>query len=655
MAYELLLREGRVNSMRMRNRLIAGPMERAMANRDGSLNHRYIDYLAERARGGVALSVIESTYIDPIGMGNRHQVGIHSDHVIPGLRRAADAVHAADGKLGTELYFAGRVTPSIVSERQPVGVSSVPNPNLSPQPIPRELTEPELAGIRDKFADAAERAVDAGLDMVHIHGAHGYLLGAFLSPFTNKRTDAYGGTLANRARYPLSVLAAVRAVVGDDYPIGWRLSAEEYVPGGVTIDDVAAFCVMLADAGIDLIDVAGGIPESLDVLCQSALDPRGGFVSNALAIKEAVGDRVPVSVAQRLNEPDLANDVLAKGLDYITMARAFHADPHFARKLHEGKPEEIIPCIGCMRCSDLLGAGQQSRCTINTATSLERRRRSLPARQPQSVMVVGGGAAGLQAACLLAERGHTVSLYEELPELGGQIRYSARVARDYGRLVEHLAGRLERMGSEVRLGERVGLDLIRATEPDAVVIATGASPGLWFCPVDPEALTFNLFSAFDRSASEWDGGAAVIIGADTASSLLALHIAGAGGRVHLIDPQATLAHDSGFASALTLKRTIERTPAIEFHAETTAELVKERSVLVQRRGDYREIGSDAVIVGGRVANNLLYEDLLIADLGSTPCYEIGDAVLPRDMYVASHEAADIAERIHLGARALAEA
>ena len=335
--FRFLLREGRINSMVMRNRIITGPMERSLAHRDGSLTGAYVDYLAERAAGGASLIVIESTYVDVRGLGHLYQVGCHGDHVIPALRRAADAVHARGAKLGIELYMGGRQTPSVMSQRQPVAPSVVPCEVLSPVPVPRELTVPEIDEIVESFASAAGRAAAAGLDMIHLHGAHGYLLGSFVSPFSNRRTDDYGGTPENRARFPLQVLRAVREVVGEDFPIGYRMSAAEYVDGGLTIADTTAFAQLLASAGIDLIDVSGGIYESAHMIIQDSGSLPGGFVRNAAAIKESVGDRVPVSVGQRLNDPAFAEDVLRReNLDFVTLSRAFHADPDYVRKVEEG-------------------------------------------------------------------------------------------------------------------------------------------------------------------------------------------------------------------------------------------------------------------------------------------------------------------------------
>ena len=298
--------------MTTRHRIITGPMEKSLANRDGSLTQRYIDYLVERARGGASLIQVESTYIDTRGMGHLYQVGCHGDHVIPALTRMAKAVHAEGAKVGLELYMGGRQTPAYMSQRQPIAPSVVLCKALNPVPTPREMTREDIAEVVDLFAGAARRVLESGIDMIHLHGAHGYLLCGFLSPFSNKRTDEYGGSIANRARFALEVLAAVRKVVGPEFPIGYRMTADEYIEGGLTVTDTAQFAVMLADHGIDLVDVSGGIYESFPRIIQGPESPKGGLVADAAAIKKAVGDRVPVSVAQRLNDPDFANDVMLR-------------------------------------------------------------------------------------------------------------------------------------------------------------------------------------------------------------------------------------------------------------------------------------------------------------------------------------------------------
>lgn len=639
--------------MELRSRIITGPMEKSLANRDGSLTQRYIDYLVERARGGASLIQVESTYIDTRGLGHLYQVGCHGDHVIPALSRMAKAVHAEGAKVGLELYLGGRQTPAYMSQRQPIAPSVVPCKALHPVPIPREMTLDDIEEVISLFAAAARRLKEAGLDMVHLHGAHGYLLSAFLSPFSNKRTDKYGGSAENRARFGLEVLAAVRKVVGQDFPIGYRMTADEYIEGGLTVADASKFAVMLADAGIDLIDVSGGIYESFPMIIQGPEAPKGGFVRNAAVIKKAVGDRVPVSVAQRLNDPHFANEVMGReGLDFISLTRAFHADPHYARKVSEGRTDEILHCMACHQCTNLLEANEAAGCAANPHTAHERERRIRPVIQRRRVLVIGGGPAGMHAARILASQGNEVTLHEAASELGGQIRYSSRVAADYGNLVTYLIGQMKKLSVDVHLGSRVDVSTIRALQPDAVVVATGAVGGLSFWPLKGQPRRFDIFSAMDRPASDWEDRV-VIAGADSASCFVALHISGRA-EVHVVDPKAVFADDKLSPGRDLLMMALEGIPRVHLRYETTIEEIGEGYVLLQKQGAFERLEAvGGVVIGGRVANNKLYEQL-VEELPDLQLYNIGDSVEPRDVYCASAEAADAAEKLRLQSGTLSE-
>lgn len=317
MAGNELLRERKINRLHLPYRVLPGPMERDLANRDAPPTARYIVYLMERAHGEACLIQVESTYVDPRGMGHLYQVGCHGDHVIA-LARVSEAIHGEGAKVALEPYFGGRQTSPSMSQRQPIGPSVVKCGKVNPVPTPRAMTEQDIQEIIEKFAQAARRVVEAGLDMIHLH--HGYLLCSFLSPFSNQRTDDYGGWLEKRARFPLEALGAVRRATGSGFPIGYRLSAEEYAEDELTIDQSAR----LAEAGIDLIDISGGIYERGQIIIQGPEAPQGGFVQNASIIKQPVGDRVPVSVAQRLNDPDFANEVLRRErLDFTSLMGPF--------------------------------------------------------------------------------------------------------------------------------------------------------------------------------------------------------------------------------------------------------------------------------------------------------------------------------------------
>ena len=651
MAVDLLLREGRINGMKLRNRIITGPMEKSLGNRDGSLTTRYIDYLRERAIGGASLIQVESTYVDIRGMGHLFQIGCHGDHVIPALTRAARAVHAEGAKIGLELYMGGRQTPSYMSQRQPIAPSVVLCNVLNPVPTPREMTGEDIVEVIASFASAARRVVDAGFDMVHLHGAHGYLLSAFLSPYSNKRTDKYGGSLVNRARFPLEVLAAVRGVVGRSFPVGYRLTADEYIAGGLTVRDTIEFSKMLAEAGIDLIDVSGGIYESGSMIIQGPEAPKGGFVKNAASIKNEVGNLVCVSVAQRLNDPDFANDVMGReGLDFISLTRAFHADPHYIRKIEQNRIADIIPCIACHHCTNLLEANQAVGCAANPHTAFERRHRKDKISAAAHVVVVGGGPAGMHTARILSEQGVRVSLFETTNTLGGQMLYSSRVAGDYGYLVTYLTGQMKKLNVEVHLNTRADLGTIRDLSPDAVIVATGARGSLPFWPIKGNPRLFNLFSAFDRPEEEWRGRV-VIAGSDSESCFLARYIANRGAHVYIVDPKIVFSENKLSPGRDLLMMAVEALPSIELRKETTVEEIGDGYVLLQKHGNFEKLDEiSAIVVGGRIANNDLYEQL-IEELAPLQIYNIGDCVEPRDVYCASHEAADIAERIRYQADA----
>jgi thioredoxin reductase len=497
------------------------------------------------------------------------------------------------------------------------------------------------------FASAARRCIEADVDMIMLHGGHGYLLGSFVSPYSNRRTDAYGGSAENRARFPLEVLGAVRNVVGPRYPLAYRLSATEFVEGGLTLEETVPFCQDLVAAGVDLIDVSGGTYETTHLMIQGPEMPKGGFVPMAAAIKRAVGDAVPVSVTQRMNDPEFANAAMEReGFDYVSLTRAFHADPHYVRKLEEDRSEDILPCIACHLCLNRFVAGKVAHCATNPHSTFERTRRIQQTPRARHVLVAGGGPGGLQAARILARQGHNVSLYEALSELGGQLRYSSRGAEDYGYLAPWLTRQLDKLGVEVKLGRPVDVDLVETINPDVVVVATGARAARITAPIRDGLPQFDVFSAFDRPDDAWEDRVA-IIGGDFASCFLALYIAGRGAETHLIDPGAGFALDRDSPARDILVATLEQFPLVHLHPETTVEEIGAGYLQTQRRGEIERLdGIGSFVAGGRVAENTLFEQLS-ARHPEWEIYNIGDSVEPRLVYEASHEAAEVAELIRL--------
>ena len=647
MAFENLLRPGHINGMYMRNRLIVGPMEKSLANPDGSLNQRYIAYARRRAIGGAALIQLESTYVSPEGRGNPYQVGCHGDHVIPALAEMADEIHRHGAKLAMELHHGGRQASVTAHHRRPIAPSAIGSTFMDRGSVPREMTVADIERVIGDFGRAAERCLRAGVDMIHLHGAHGYLLGQFLSPRSNQRTDRYGGPLENRARFGLEVLAAVREVVGGDYPIGYRISASEYVEGGLEVEESAAFCVMLADAGIDLVDVAGGTYESMSRIFQGPEAPRGGFVAEAGVIRRAVGDRVPVSVAQRMNDPVFADRVMEReGFEYVTLARAFHADPDYVLRLAEDRAREIVPCISCNSCVNLTVARTPAGCAANPVSVHELSRGAIKkAAAPMRAMVIGGGPAGMHAARFLGLGGHDVTLHERGRRLGGQLRYLRRALPEYGRLVDWLSLELEKAGVAVELGREIGVGDIRDADPDVVVVATGAQGGsLMAAESERTVPVFDVFSALERPPGEWEETVAMI-GGDHSACVVALHLRRLGVEVHIIDAGASVATDGEF-NGLLVEMELDADPGVVVHRETTAETIRGDRVVIETPGRRGLLEVGAVVLGGRASDNRLADELLGSDLRAA-VYPIGDAVRVGDLYKAGQDAAEVAEKVNL--------
>ena len=454
--FQRLFSEGRIGPLRLRNRIISSPMEKNLASPDGSVTQACLDNIRERARGGAALICPETLYIDVRGKGNLYQLGIHDDAMVPGLKRLCDIVHAEGALAAAEINHAGRQALYTATGLQSVAPSPIPFIGFRRGDIPLELSAGDTRGAVRAFAAAAVRAQEAGFDAVMIHGAHGYLIHQFFSPRSNRRKDEYGGSIENRLRFPLQVVSAVRDALGEGFPLLYRLSADEGVEGGLNFADVLALCRALEESGVHHIDVSAGTYESSALITPSMEAPIALNVGMAGEIKSHIG--ISVSAVGRIMDPDSAEQILRSGkADFVTMGRALHADPYLPRKALEGRTEEIRPCVGCLKCSDLLGAGEPVLCMVNSHAGQEAETAIRRAVAAKRVLVVGGGPAGLEAARVAALRGHQVSLLEISGELGGQVRYAAKAPgrADLILLVNSLAAEVRRLGVEVRLWTRV--------------------------------------------------------------------------------------------------------------------------------------------------------------------------------------------------------
>lgn len=475
--YEHLLSPVRVNRLELRNRIVSTGHGLGYADANGLVTDRFIGYYEARAKGGLGLCIIGATMVhrsSPLVRGLLHN---WDDSVIPGYRRLSAAVHRHGGRIFTQLTHLGRLT---VVER---GTAWAPSavPDTLYRVTARELHEEMIWELVAAYGAAAGRARAGGLDGVELHGGHGYLINQFLSPLTNRRTDAWGGDPERRQRFALEVLRAVRAAVGPDYPVGMRVSGDEFMPGGLDAAAVQDIARTLARTGqLDYLNVSGGI----DADHQSRANhippmgtPQGNLSYLAAGLREVTG--IPTMATSRIIDPLLADRLIGDGqADLVGMTRATISDPELPNKLAAGRPDDVRTCIGCNQlCTGWRERGRAISCLQNPATGNELVFAELsPAPAGRHVVVVGGGPGGLETARIAAERGHRVTLIERSDRLGGSVALAATAPHraDFAIQIRFLERQVRKLGVELRLGQTADLALIESLQPDAVVVATGA-------------------------------------------------------------------------------------------------------------------------------------------------------------------------------------
>ncbi|MGB9661677.1 MAG: FAD-dependent oxidoreductase [Moorellaceae bacterium] len=631
----------KIGRLELKNRMVMPPMVTNYAYTDGSVTPRLIAYHTERAKGGVGLIIVEATYVHPSGKGFKNQLGIYSDRLLPGLRRLVDAVHAQGAKIAIQLYHGGRQTTSAVTGQPIVAPSALPCATIGE--VPKELTKEEIASLVRAFAEAARRAKAAGFDAVEVHGAHGYLINEFLSPLANKRTDEYGGSLENRMRFPLEVVRAVRQAVGPDYPVLYRLSADEKISGGLTLEETKVFARRLEQEGVNALHVSAGIYETAAWIIQPMYLPRGCLVDLAQGIKSAVN--LPVIAVGRINDPDLAEEILAAGkADLVAFGRQLLADPEMPKKVLEGRPEEIRRCIACCQgCIDELFQDHAIGCTVNARTGFEREFPLEKAAKPRKVLVVGGGPAGMEAARVAALRGHQVTLWEKESQLGGQLplAYTPPQKGEIAGLRDHLTKEMERLGVQVKLNQEATLEAIRQEKPDVVVLATGARPAGLNLPGGTEQ---NVVTSWDVLKGKVQVGKKVaVIGGGMVGCETAEFLAAKGHQVTVLEVLPKVAADVGpLVGPLLLERL--KTLGVEIITEAEVKAFQQGTVVYNQQGQDKKVSGVETVV---LAVGSLAEDGLAREMEGSGIdyYVIGDAVSPRRITQAIYEAMRVGQEL----------
>jgi 2,4-dienoyl-CoA reductase-like NADH-dependent reductase (Old Yellow Enzyme family)/thioredoxin reductase len=469
--------EIRIGNLEIPNRTVMPAMGTGYGSRDGKVTERLKAYLRRRAEGGVGLIITEVCAVHTSGKGFQSELGVYDDSFLPGLEDLVKTVKEAGSMIALQLHHAGRETfPQVIGE-QPVAPSPIPSRAMGQ--VPRELSCEEISELISCFGSAAKRACQAGFDAVEIHGAHGYLVNQFLSPYSNHREDEYGGDAQGRFRFALELVREIKDKVGTHFPVIFRFSSTEFIKQGYDLDYILPLLPLLESAGVDAFHVSCGIIDSPgNPTCPGMHHPPAINVERAAVVKERVG--VPVIVVGKIHDPRLAEKVIADGhADMVAFGRQHLADPLFLRKAREGRHDDIRFCLSCNQgCIERLGIeSKPATCVINPQCGEEWKERKGIARSGP-FLVVGAGPAGLQAAMTLSEVGAEVRLVEREETPGGQLRAASRPAgkEPLAEWVNWAIRRLEVLGAKVELGVEAGRDVLQQREWEGVVMATGSKP-----------------------------------------------------------------------------------------------------------------------------------------------------------------------------------
>jgi len=481
--YPHVFSPGKLGKLETKNRIKYASTETNFNYRDGFVADKEVAYMEAQARGGAGMVTTQGAYTDPgaEGKGYVGMMGIWDDKYIPGLKKIADVIRKYDSVSVLQLMHCGRV--GGVELDYTVGPSVVPQ-RLPRFREPREMTVEQIEQCVDEHVQGARRCIEAGFDAVEISGIVGYLLSNFISPYTNQRTDQFGGSLEGRAEFPRRIVAGIRKEVGEDYPIIIRLCGDELLHdrGGNTVDDTLEINRIICGAGVTMLSVTVGWQESPDSVISRDI-PQGHWMYIAESMKKNL--ELPVCMAYRLFQPEQPEKAIADGtIEFWESCRAMIADPYLPTKIAEDRQEDIIPCVACNLCLARLFRDAELNCAVRPSLGHE----SEPeygfygfaeAEEKKKVVIVGAGITGMQAGAICAEKGHDVTIYEKDDHVGGQTATASNGPwgdEEFMRLVNHLKVRCEKAGAVIETNKEIDAEFLESIEADEIALATGAVP-----------------------------------------------------------------------------------------------------------------------------------------------------------------------------------
>ena len=611
-----------VKGLTFRNRLFSAPNMICQMDENGYPMPDMIAYYAEKARGGAAVVTLGDTPVDREHAASNPRsfcLDYHKPNaVLPYISEIAMAIHEGGAIASHELNHAGLyASPEANGGNEPIGPVDMVR-DWDGVHV-RGMTEQDMDEVAEHFAACAELLKRAGYDMCLIHGGHGWLLDQFISPLYNTRTDKYGGSLENRAKFPLMVIDRVRERCGDKFLIEYRFSACEEIEGGLTIEEGVAFAKML-DGKVDFIHVSAGLDteEAQAVRTHPTMFlPHGVNVRYAAAIK-AAGVKTPVVTIGAITDPELAEEILATGqADIVAMTRALIADPHLPEKASQGRREEIRPCLRCLDCLTGMHNGEHFQCSVNPSAGRELRYRNFatPAGAKKKILVVGGGPTGLQAAATAAEQGHDVTLCEKSDALGGFLKFTDYddLKIDLYRLKEHLIYMCRKSGAKILLNTVVTPEYVAENGFEAVILCAGSLaakppiPGLDDPRVQHATVAYTQLDKLGHRVAVLGGG---LIGCETA-----LFLAKAGHEVTIVEMLDEIAPEANWMHKEGMMQSFAETPTLSVRTGLKVSAVEDGCTVkaLDKDGAEHVIEADSVIYALGLRSNMeAYESLYYA-------------------------------------------
>ncbi len=617
-----------IKGLTFKNRIFGAPMSNPELDADCNMRKEEIAFHENRAQGGLASVCIGLGIVDAVGRTHTKEVKLYDVMSLPSLKEAANAMHRHNCNAVMELAHGGKYAGARSHGDKSKPLVLGPNDEVNPEGLAvTQMTEVEIYRVADCFASAAALVQKAGFDMVLVHGGHGWLLGQFMSPGMNRRTDRWGGSLENRMRFPLLVIEKIREACGPAFPIEYRMSGAELVEGGYTLEEGVKMARML-DGKVDIIHVSAGVHEDPDVFTlthPSMFVEHGCNVYLAAEIKKHV--KTPVATVGGLNDPDMMEEIIASGkADIVELARQSLCDPYFPEKAFSGNKDDITRCCRCFTCFYNYLTNRTFCCAFNPVIGNELANRSgFPAAAPKKVLVAGGGPGGMEAAITAAKRGHSVTLYEKNSRLGGQLLSEEHIPfkQDMYQFVRVLEGRLKKAGVEIRLDTELTPQQAAAEKADVVMVAIGAKQIVPPIPGIDSSKVTDLHALHQSPPAL--GQKIVILGGGLVGCESAIYLDSLGKDVTIVEMKEGWAADSYFMHKNAMNMYI-RDSRIKIHVQTTAKEVTDQGLLCTTPDGELLLPADNILLAAGMRPDRAAAD---AFYNTAPrVFQIGDCIKP---------------------------